>query len=193
MTEPAPTTSPLVRRYSLDEFFALPEPGDGSHYDLIAGVLYVVPPPGGSHHVAVSYLVETFGEYARMHPGTFRTFVPRAALWTSPDTYVEPDLFLVASGRLVGTDVSRLETADLVVEVLSPATAIYDRNTKADTYAALGVSELWLVDVERRMIEVRTLAGGRWGERRTFAGDDVVASARFPGLAVVARDVFAAA
>ena len=37
-------------------------------------------------------------------------------------------------------------TADLVIEVISPGSAIYDRNTKADTYAALGVKELWLVD-----------------------------------------------
>jgi len=36
--------------------------------------------------------------------------------------------------------------ADLVVEVISPGSAIYDRNTKADTYGALGVRELWLVD-----------------------------------------------
>ncbi len=33
-----------------------------------------------------------------------------------------------------------------MIEVISPGSAIYDRNTKADTYAALGVKELWLVD-----------------------------------------------
>jgi Uma2 family endonuclease len=51
MSTPAPTASPLVRRYRLDEFFALDPPPGGGHYELIAGVLYMVPPPGGVHHL----------------------------------------------------------------------------------------------------------------------------------------------
>ena len=33
-----------------------------------------------------------------------------------------------------------------------------DRNTKADTYAAVGVTESWLVDPENETVEVRNLA-----------------------------------
>lgn len=192
MTEPAPTTSPLVRRYSLDEFFALPEPGDGSHYELIAGVLYVVPPPTGPHHLAASHLGSVFGEYVRSHRRRGHVFFPRTPLWSSPDTYLEPDLFLVASERLATMDAGRMTTADLVVEILSPSSATYDRNTKADTYAAMGVRELWLVDIERRAIETRVLEGGRWTRRAMFTGDAVVESAVFAGLSVVVSDVVAA-
>ena len=31
--------SPLTRRYSLEEFWALPEPGERAHYELIGGFL----------------------------------------------------------------------------------------------------------------------------------------------------------
>src|SRR2546427_12011894 len=48
------SASPLVRRYTLDEFFALEPPPDGGHYELIAGVLYMVPPPTGPHHLVAS-------------------------------------------------------------------------------------------------------------------------------------------
>lgn len=34
--EPIVSTSPLVRRYTLEEFFDLPAPPDGSYYELIA-------------------------------------------------------------------------------------------------------------------------------------------------------------
>ena len=37
--------SPLLRRYTLAELWALPEPPDRSHYELIEGVLHTVPPP----------------------------------------------------------------------------------------------------------------------------------------------------
>jgi Uma2 family endonuclease len=192
MTAPAPTTSPLVRRYTIDEFFALDEPGDGSHYELIAGVLYVVPPPTGPHHTTAVRLNKLFVRLAGPEPGRWEVFFPRSAIWTSADTYLEPDLFLLSRERVATVDVGRLTTADLVVEIVSSSSAIYDRNTKADTYAALGVRELWLVDPERRTVEVRVLEGDRWGARRTSAEDAAVESTVFPGLVVSARDVFAA-
>ena len=37
--------SPLLHQYTLEEFWELPEPDDRCHYDLIGGVLYMVPPP----------------------------------------------------------------------------------------------------------------------------------------------------
>jgi len=46
-------------------------------------------------------------------------------------------------------------SADIVLECLSESTAVYDRTTKADTYLALGVQELWLVDPVTKTIEVR--------------------------------------
>ena len=46
--------------------------------------------------------------------------------------------------------------ADIVVEILSPLNADYDRRTKSDTYRALGVGEMWLVDTEKKEIEVRS-------------------------------------
>ena len=46
-------------------------------------------------------------------------------------------------------------SADIVFEYLSRSTAVYDRTTKADTYLALGVRELWLIDPTTRTIELR--------------------------------------
>jgi Uma2 family endonuclease len=46
-------------------------------------------------------------------------------------------------------------SADIVFEYLSQSNAVYDRTTKADTYLALGVRELWLIDPVTVTIEVR--------------------------------------
>ena len=136
------TTSPLIRQYTLEEFWALENPPGGGHYELIAGVLYMVPPPEGPHTKAVSRLIRNFSTYLAAHPELGEFFVPRAAIWTSARTYLEPDLMFVSAERLKRTDPGHLTTADLVVEVISPSTAVYDRTTKADTYAALGVGEV---------------------------------------------------
>ena len=37
------------RRYTLEEFWALPEPEDGARYELIEGYLYLVSPPDPLH------------------------------------------------------------------------------------------------------------------------------------------------
>ena len=186
----AATASPLVRRYTLEEFWTLELPPGEGHYELIAGVLYMVPPPTGLHHLVASRLVRLLSRFADAHPDTCVLFVPRAAIWIPADTHLEPDLFLVSTQRLRTMDAGAMHVADLVVEILSPGSAVYDRTAKADTYAALGVPELWLVDLEQRAIEQRVLTDGRWAVAGSFAGAARVRSHVFPGLVVVPAEVF---
>jgi hypothetical protein len=53
-----------------------------------------------------------------------------------------------------------------VIEVISVGSAIYDRNTRADTYAALEVRELWLVDEHNKTIEAKCVCFARIGCNR---------------------------
>ena len=134
-------TSPLVKTYTLEEFWTLPDPPDHSKLELIAGVLYMTPPPGYTHDNSVARLNRLIiAELIRLGDGG-TVYSPRAAIWTSARTYLEPDLFFLSKETEARLDPERRTTADLVIEVVSPGSAIYDRNTKADTYAALGVKE----------------------------------------------------
>jgi Uma2 family endonuclease len=188
-TRPA-TASPLVHRYTLEEFFALDPPLGGGHYELIAGVLYMVPPPDGAHNLTAARLNGVLSAYATANPHRCVLFVPRSAIWTAANTYLEPDLFLVRTERLAVMDAGRLTTADLIVEILSPGSAVYDRTAKADTYAALGVAELWLVDLAEHSIEQRALRRGAWEVVGAFTGDQAVEAKTFPGLVLVPARVF---
>ncbi|MBA2491904.1 MAG: Uma2 family endonuclease [Gammaproteobacteria bacterium] len=67
-------------------------------------------------------------------------------MWTGPSTYFEPDQFYVSAELEARLDPGHRTTANLVIEVVSPGSAIYDRNAKADNYAALGVKVMWLVE-----------------------------------------------
>src|SRR5215831_4819503 len=183
-------TSPLVKTYTLEEFWALPDPPDHSKLELIAGVLYMTPPSGFTHDNSVARLMRLLiAELIRLgDPGTI--YVPRAAIWTSERTYLEPDLFYVSKETAARLDPERRTTADLVIEVISPGSAIYDRNTKADTYAALGVKELWLVDETKETVELRALMGNRYDEGRIFAKGDRLHSLVVAGLTIEVKSIF---
>jgi Uma2 family endonuclease len=76
----AATTSPLIRRYTLEEFWELANPPGGGHYELIAGVLYMVPPPDWPHTTTVSHLIRLFSSHLTAHPELGELFAPRAAI-----------------------------------------------------------------------------------------------------------------
>ena len=90
----------------------------------------MTPPPGSGHNNAVSRLIRLLSEYLIKSDDKGTLFVPRAAIWTSAHTYLEPDLFYVSAETKEEFDPKHFTTADLVVEVISPGSAIYDRNTK---------------------------------------------------------------
>jgi len=185
------TTSPYVHQYSLEEFCSLDDPRGGGHYELIAGVLYMVPPPDGPHTTAVSRLNRRFASYLDAHPHLGELFFPRTAIWSSPNTYLEPDLMFVSAEHLKTMDPGHLTTADLVVEVLSPSTAMYDRTTKADPYAALKVGELWLIDPVTKTIEQRVLGPTGWNQPQVHGVGDTVQAARLVGFMCEVQAVFA--
>jgi len=62
---------------------------------------------------------------------------------------------MYVSGELRQEMGTKRTSADIVFEFMSRSTNVYDRTTKADTYLALGVRELWLVDPFNAIIEVR--------------------------------------
>ena len=148
------------------------------------------PPPEYTHDNIVTRLIRLITlELARLGISG-KLYAPRAAIWTSSRTYLEPDLFYVSAETEAQLDPQRRTTADIVIEVISPGSAIYDRNTKADTYAALGVRELWLVDEIKETIEVRLLRGDRYGEGEFFAKGEQLTSTFFSALAIEVTNIF---
>ncbi len=183
-------TSPLVKTYTLEEFWQLPEPADRSKLELIAGVLYMTPPPEYTHDNVVTRLLRILTIHLISTSDKGRLYVPRAAIWTSRNTYLEPDLFYLSAETEARLDPQHRTTADLVIEVISPGSVIYDRNTKAETYGALHVGELWLVDETGETVEVRHQTGQGFGEGNVFQRGELVISRIFPDLKLAVEQLF---
>ena len=186
-------TSPLVKTYTLEEFWELPEPADHSKLELIAGVLYMTPPPGYQHSKAASRLMRLLVDHLTKTADKGTIYYPRTGIMKGPNSWLEPDLFYVAAETEAFLDPNYpqyLTTADLVIEVISPSSAIYDRNTKADTYAALGVKELWLVDEASGIIELGILKDDRYAPSVVLESDDYLRSVVLPGFEMKVSSVF---
>jgi Uma2 family endonuclease len=155
-TAPEVSFSPLLHSYTLEEFWALPDPDDRSHYELIGGFLFMVPPPDPPHGSIDSRLNRSLVQYLLSHQNLGEVHHPREPIYTDlfAGIYLEPDMMYVSPE--LGERMGRKRTsADIVFEYLSASNAVYDRTTKAHTYLALGVRELWLVDHSTMTVEVR--------------------------------------
>lgn len=153
----------------------------------------MTPPPGPLHNNAASRLMRLLQEYVIKSGDKGIIYYPRAGIIRGPNSWLEPDLFYVAPETDAYLDPwypKYMSTADLVIEVISPGSATYDRNTKADTYAALGVKELWLVDETSGIIEVRVLKGDRYAPSVVHERDDHLKSIVLPGFDLRVGDVF---
>ena len=184
------STSPFVKTYTLEEFWELPDPSDRSKLELIAGVLYMSPPPGYQYENVCSKLNRMLSDYMTASGDKGTLYIPRAGIMREPNSWLEPDLFYVSAETQAKLDPKYRTTADLVIEVLSPGSAIYDRNTKADTYAALGVKELWLVDEASKIIEVRLLSGNQFGPSLALESTDLLESYVLRGFVFEVGSVF---
>ena len=181
------TTSPLVKTYTLQEFWELPEPSDHSKLELIKGVLYMTPPPDHPHNRAAANLDDILRDEIKRCGYRGTVYIPRAALWIDDDTYLEPDLMYISTALEAEMAPRHWTRADIVVEVISPSNATYDRKTKSDTYRAMKVCELWLVDNERKEVEVRSFEAGK---SATYKVGDTLRSEVLPEIRIPVSDLF---
>ncbi len=181
------TTSPLVKTYTLQEFWDLPESADHSKLELIKGVLYMTPPPDYPHNNASANLNAKLIEDLKRCGYSGRVFLPRTAIWVDDNTYLEPDLMYLSQELLTQMDPHHWTRADIVVEVVSPSNALYDRRTKADTYRAMGVRELWLIDTVTRELEVRSF---ETGNNVTYKAGEAFRSEVLTKISIAVSDLF---
>ncbi|HET6893027.1 MAG TPA: Uma2 family endonuclease, partial [Pyrinomonadaceae bacterium] len=155
------------------------------------GFLFMVPPPDEPHGSIDARLAASLHEHIRSQNIGGEVHHPREPIYTD-DTYVEPDMKYI-SDELLKRMKGKRNSADIVFEYASKSSAVYDRTTKADTYLALGVRELWLVDSDARTSEVRyaTVHKGKpaW-EAWLFSSGDFAESRVLPGWKVSVDDLF---
>ena len=163
-----------------DDFFALPD--DGKRYEVLAGELYVNPPPAFRHQDVAKRLFRQLDEFFE-GKGVGEVFFAPLGVVLGQHDVAEPDLVVVADQSQFSQ--RGIEGAPLlVVEVLSPSNARHDRVTKAARYLALGVQHYWIVDPGRRHLLCQRADGDRWAVVAEGSNDSRVSDPSWPELIV---------
>lgn len=145
MVSPAYYTAEMVR--------SLPQ--DGNKYEVVHGELLVTPSPRPWHEIVQSRLFLMLGNYLeREQVGLL--LGPNGDISWGPDILVQPDLYVVRMAEARRLVWSEYRTLLLAVEVLSPSTARYDRFTKRRLFQEVGVPLYWIVDPDKRQVEIWT-------------------------------------
>ena len=154
---------PKEQRYSYAD---LMDWHNSARYELYDGQPVALVTPSDVHQeisIELATQLHTYlrGKKCKVYTAPFdvRIFEEEGDSPDDVDTVLQPDLLVVCDQNKV--DRHGVHGApDLVIEVLSPSTAQYDRLIKFNLYQRAGVREYWIVDPETRMASVHTLKDG---------------------------------
>lgn len=132
---------------------------DAFREELIDGKVTMMAPASAGHTYTADNILNIFKNYLKG-----KTCVPFGdgllVHLTDRDHFV-PDVMVVCDrGKIKRNGI--YGAPDLVVEVLSPSTAKYDRGYKKTVYESSGVPEYWIVDPVHKSIEAYLLQDGRY-------------------------------
>lgn len=162
-------------------------PDDEFKYELIAGELFVSPPPAYRHQYVAGRINRRFLDYTDEHGGS--TSHEPGVRYSDAD-YVEPDVVLLAADAVPGPGVTYVDAVPaLLVEVSSPSTRSYDVVRKRALYERQGVPEFWFVDLEVDRIEVYRLGGGRYAAPLVVGRGEQISPPHLRGLVVDVGDL----
>ena len=174
-------------RFTYQDYLQLSE---DRRYEIVDGDLYMVPAPVPYHQRVSRNLEFILHSYVTDHE-LGEVFDAPCDLVLSETDIVQPDIFFIATQRLsIITETNIQGAPDLVIEILSPATAHRDKGVKQKLYASAGVTEYWIVDPTEHTIEVYTLRDTTYERLSLFDQPESLQSPLFPGLTIPLRHVF---
>ena len=188
-TVDAPELELPLRQFSADEYMAMTAAGvfdERKRVELIGGYVVDMSPANADHNYIVMRLNELFMPLA----GRFRLWIQGTLAVDRRHVY-DPD-FMLLRLRTPSYKAALPTPADVALVVEVAGTSLdRDARVKLPVYAAAGIAEYWIADVQREVLIVhRHCQGQTYGEIRELAGDEQIAPLAAPELLVTVRELF---
>ena len=169
---------------TVDDFLRLADSGAFDSYaktELIEGVIVAMNAQYGSHAHAKTQLLRRLADAVEAVMPGYQTW-SEVSVAIPPSSTPEPDI--VVTNWTPARKAVPIETIVLIVEV-ADTTQRYDLGTKANLYAAAGVGEYWVLDLEEGTIH-QLWGGGPQGytQRRNVRLGERVEATTLPGVVV---------
>ena len=179
----------VSRPLTVHDYRELPE---GPPYSqLIEGDLIMAPSPDLFHQDILLNLAWIIRSYLKSNAIGKVAIAPSDVRLTDLNVY-QPDLYFVSNARKsILSDQGAEGAPDLVVEILSPRTARFDKGIKREVYARTGVKELWIIDPILRQVQVYHLARSADVPVATLGEESHLESPLLPALKIQIENIFA--
>lgn len=142
---------------------------------LINGEVVIGMPPIPKHQRIVREILVMLTLLAREIGG--EALDSPIELYLDEHNVYEPDVLYMSPDSNCEVKGKRLEGApELIVEVLSPSTAKYDKREKYAAYEQHGVQEYWIVDPLHDIVDVWILQNEKFVHQGAYSIDDTFAS-----------------
>ena len=164
---------------------------DNPRYELIRGSAIKMVAPTQYHQGMLMELGRQFANFlkGKVCKVFLAPFDVRLNHSTADNTVVQPDLVVVCDlAKLNGKHC--LGAPDLVVEIVSPATARNDTVVKFALYREAGIKEYWIIEPLNRLLSVHLLRGSEYNTTY-YSNVDVVNVEVLEGCRIDLADVFA--
>ena len=179
-----------IRTFSLEEYHWLIEHGffhEDERVELIQGILHQMSPKGLRHAACLTRGLRIFNAAL-----SDRACVRAQDPITLPGSNSEPEPDLVVAQRREDDYASHhpLPANVLLVIEIANSSLDYDRRVKVPLYAAAGISEYWLVNLQEDKIEVYrepttpALGTPYYRQRQISSVQDTVTPTHFPDCAI---------
>jgi len=174
--------------FTYDDYLALPN--DGKRYEIIEGELYMTPTPQTDHQFILGNLYRILDAYIRKNKLGLVLLAPTDVVLSMTDI-VQPDIVYVSKEREhIITKKNIIAAPDLVIEILSEATEKTDRTTKKELYERFGVKEYWIVETERKVIEVYQRKENLYASPVVYGTNDTLHSSLLAGFSILVSSAF---
>ncbi len=166
---------------------------DPFEYELINGELVKKQSPTFRHQRISTIIENLLFNYAQKTKAGMMLHAPLDVVLDDGNAY-HPDVFFIKAERSFVINEAEqiiIGAPDLVVEILSKGTAIYDKGDKKDTYEKYGVREFWLVDPLSKSVEIYAYVEQQFKLTQYAAESGTMKSLVLEGLEFQVEDIFA--
>lgn len=181
--------TPLRRRFTVDEYECMIATGilkEDERLELLSGEIVAKMPIGSRHQGCVNYLGAVFT------PGVAGAAIvhTQGPVRLTPDSEPEPDVMLLRP-RLDFYRAANPTPEDvlLLIEV-ADSSLDHDLLIKLPGYAAAGIAEVWIIDLNgRRLLVFRRPIPDGYHDRVEYQPGATVAPIAFPALTLSVSDI----
>ena len=181
------STLATTYKFTFDEFYRLYETGfidSKDRIELLNGELIIMHAIGHRHSQAVTNFNAYLSEQARRR----YKISPQNPVVLDEYSAPQPDLVFVPWSRKSKRHPTPSEVF-LIIEV-ADSSLQYDREDKMRAYAACGIVEFWILDLEDDVLEIhRQPEGNGYRERLTIPADGTASSLAFPDVVIELADI----